>query len=94
MSNRRCLQDKLEDFDYITALNEKSRKQLLFLKEHLSEEELNKLSSITTGYHIARERYIETVLKDLNPEMYERIQGGEPLPIFSIFDTVEHNATT
>jgi len=86
---RRPIIEKLEDKDYVDSLNEKSKKKLLFCKEYLSNEELKTNNSINVAYNIARERYIEEVLKVLNPDMYKRIKNGDTIPIFSIFSELE-----
>jgi len=87
--SRKSITEKLEDEQFIASLNEKSKKQLMFCKEYLEEDELQHINSISTGYNIARERYIEKVLKKLNPEMYKRIKSGDTIPIFSIFEEIE-----
>jgi len=89
--NRRPLIDKLSDEDFLESLNIKSKKQILFCRDYLTEEELNKINSISTGYYIARERYIENVLRELNPDMYKRIKDGETIPIFNIFSDIKEN---
>ena len=84
---RRPLIDKLSDENFIENLSEKSKKQLLFCKGYLTEKELNQINSISTGYYIARGRYVEEVLKESNPDMYKRIKDGDTIPIFCIFDS-------
>ena len=52
------LKTKLEDTDYLESLSNKRRGEIEICKEMLTEEELENISSIATGYRIARKRYL------------------------------------
>ena len=80
---RASLKDKLNYSEYVDSLSDRSRRQLELCKLLLSDKELRDISSIRLGYYIARERLIE-LIKDVNPEFYDRLSEHPDLPIFNV----------
>jgi len=69
------------------GLSERALRELEICKYMLSEEELLEISSIRVGYEIARERLIETVIKESDPELYNKVKSATgKFPIFGLLE--------
>jgi len=82
------LAEKLKSEDYMDNLSNRRLRELLICKEVLTEEELDNESSIQIGYRKARNRFIDTVLSQINPELAHRAKE-EKVPIFGVMDMIE-----
>ena len=76
---------------YLDEINDiessRQKKELEHCSIMLTDDELSEISSIRTGYRIARNRFIEEVLKETDPEYYNKIKTSDyKVPIFGIAD--------
>lgn len=63
----------------------RKRRELMICELMLDDSELEDISSLRTGYKIARERFIEEVIKETDPWLYERLRASNTkMPIFDV----------
>lgn len=68
----------------------RKRRELLICELMLKDEELRDISSLRTGYKIARERFIEEVIQDTDPWLYERLKtSNSKMPIFDVESLIQ-----
>lgn len=65
-------------------LSDRHRKELWVCSEVLSERELANISSLRVGYKMARDKLVEEVLRDVDPDLYYKIKTLDKVPIFDI----------
>ncbi len=75
------LKEKLMNKEYIDNLSKNSRRELEICALLLTDEELETYTSIPVGYRVARDRLIERIIREVDPEMYEKIQSKYKIPI-------------
>ena len=78
------LTEKLNDEDYFNNLCERRQRELIFCSKLLNEDEMNTYSSISVAYNVARHRFIEEYLPEINIGLYEKIKEGNKVPIFNL----------
>jgi len=64
------------------------KKELWVCSEVLSEQELANISSLRVGYKMAKDRLVEDVLKEQDPDLYYKVKKLDKVPIFDIEDLV------
>lgn len=67
----------------------KTNKKLEFCQIMLSDEQLENLSSIKVGYSIARQLFIENILKETDPDLYEKVICSDRVPIFNMLESAK-----
>ena len=68
----------------------RKRRELRICELMLKDEELRDISSLRTGYKIARERFIEEVIKDTDPWLYERLKtSNSKMPILDVESLIQ-----
>jgi hypothetical protein len=73
---------------YSNNLSDRAKRELELCKLMLSEDELLEISSIRTGYKIARQRVIEQIIQESDPWLFEKIKNSRSgkFPIFGLLD--------
>jgi len=90
--SRITLFEKLRDKEYLERLSKRKYKELMICSLMLDEEELRSNTSITTAYRIARDRYIDKVLIDINPELANKARNKRSIPLFAKEDILNARA--
>jgi len=67
----------------------RKERELFVCYKMLTDEELQEISSLSTGYSMARDRVIENIIKLKYPEWYREIVDSErKVPIFNIGELI------
>lgn len=75
--------------DEFPNMSVRHKKELWVCSEVLSESELSNISSLRVGYKMAKDRLVEDVLREQDPELYFKIKTLDKVPIFDIENLVK-----
>ena len=72
--------------------SDRKKRELLLCQAMLTDEQLENISSMNTGYKLARSKLIEDIIKVEDPTLYAKIKNNptkKRIPIFNIDDIVQ-----
>jgi len=82
--------DKIKENLYSKKENNRHSFKVWVCTEVCTEEELKSLSSINTAFVFAREKILENVVKESDPELYYKVKTSDnKVPIFNLAEYVE-----
>ena len=73
--SRVSLKEKLMCEEYVNSLSERRYKELMFVRDIMSDEELEQYSSIAVAYYHAKHRFIEDILPRIDGELAAAAKG-------------------